>query len=201
MYPKIEAKCNGWGENQVQSSIMPVMIRVDRMCTNYPSEYKAGCGPDDNMALTKQWENDRMVDRAMWWMFTNFEHRSHDDHSTNIHTCRYGWSSGSAGHWFKLGHALNVFIRRSHGAGPYSDKDVYYEHVVNCGIEANLSSWYADGGDLLWASRWLGSNMRWVSYGSTTLAEPVAGFGDPDYTAKTGNSALSEKQFGKSDRG
>ena len=23
MYPKIEAKCNGWGENQVQSSIMP----------------------------------------------------------------------------------------------------------------------------------------------------------------------------------
>ena len=115
------------------------MIRVDRMCTNYPSEYKAGCGPDDNMALTKQWENDRMVDRAMWWMFINMNHRSHDDHNTNIHTCRYGSSSygtyhGRMGLWFKLGHALNVFIRRSHGAGPYSGKDVYYEHVVECGI-------------------------------------------------------------------
>ena len=77
-YPKIEAKCNGWAGDQIQSKVFPVLIRVDRMCPNYAhADYRANrenCGPDDNMALTKQWENDRAVDRAMWYMFKYMNH-------------------------------------------------------------------------------------------------------------------------------
>ena len=84
----------------------------------------------------------------------------------------------------------------------HSGKDVYYEHVVECGIEANLSGWGGSIGDLTWANRgFLGHDSRWVSYGSTTLAEPVAGFGDPDYTARTGNSAVSGQTIRKIGQG
>ena len=51
------------------------------------------------------------------------------------------------GRWFKLGHALNVFLRRSHGAGHFRDDDVYFEHFVQCGIEANLEGWGGSIGD------------------------------------------------------
>ena len=65
------------------------------------------------MALTKQWENDRIVDRAMWYMFKYMDHGGTDDHGHGVHVCRYGsstaWHSGRMGRWFKLGHALNVF--------------------------------------------------------------------------------------------
>ena len=90
MYPKIEAKCDGWGEDRVQSKVFPVMIRVDRMCpdyaprgqaTNLKAKRTAGCGADDNLLLTQQWENDRAVDRTMWWMFKEFYHRPNDPHS------------------------------------------------------------------------------------------------------------------------
>ena len=72
-YPKIEAKCNGWAGDQIQSKVFPVLIRVDRMCPDYAprgtatslkSRRTAGCGADDNLLLTQQWENDRAVDRG-----------------------------------------------------------------------------------------------------------------------------------------
>ena len=56
-YPKIEAKCNGWAGDQIQSSVFPVLIRVDRMCPDYdPDCYEIEiaeqrCGADDNLLL------------------------------------------------------------------------------------------------------------------------------------------------------
>ena len=122
-YPKIQARCQNTNPAEPPSAIMPVLVRVDRICSEYPQKRDGGCGPDDNLLLTKQTVNDRAVDRAMWWMLRHFEHYSNDDHGRSVHNCRFG-------DYFDHGHSLNVFIRRSHGAGPFRATDPLFAQLL-----------------------------------------------------------------------
>ena len=47
IYPKIQARCRGTNPADPPSAVMPVLVRVDRMCPEYPSKRDGGCGPDD----------------------------------------------------------------------------------------------------------------------------------------------------------
>ena len=64
-YPKVEVDCGG----QRQATTFPVLVRVDRLCPNYPADINGGCQGEQNIALTRALVHDREVDRSLWWMF------------------------------------------------------------------------------------------------------------------------------------
>ena len=82
-----------------------------------------------------------------------------------LYTCYYE-------DYYGHGHALNVFIRRSHGAGPYRDDDVYFEHAIECGVAGNLEDGIHSGNATpYWynSKTPLGYDMRWQTCSSTSL--------------------------------
>ena len=60
-YPKVQVSC---GE-ETQTAIMPVLIRVNRICPGYGASSRTpNCGTDGNLPLTRQVYADRAVDRT-----------------------------------------------------------------------------------------------------------------------------------------
>ncbi|MGC6415720.1 MAG: hypothetical protein ACON3Z_01240, partial [Bradymonadia bacterium] len=192
-YPKVEVDCAG----ERASTVVPYLVRVDRMCPNYPNDFHGGCRAekDENIKLTRQYYYDRIVDRMMWWMFNHTNHYSDDGRRGGIHACTY-----FGGMMYNTGHYLNVYLRRSHGYGPGRDVDAYYRHAVYCGLNALVGtytmsggSWFnddgADGWDgwrMSYTNARLGGHWGWGSYGSTAWVEPVVNYGNASYRVPGG---------------
>ncbi len=194
-YPKVEVTCG----NETASATMPVKVTVDRLCPNYPNnptvENDNGCVGDDSLGLTKTVHANRAVDRGLWYLFLRFNHRGDDGHGHNVHTCTFANNQNMYGH----GHALNAFLRRSHGHGEGRDEDVYYRHVTLCGLNALLSTynmtggmWFDDvnnrginGQSIQYQNGVLGGLGRY-GYSTSSWVEPLASFGDPTYVAQAG---------------
>jgi hypothetical protein len=193
-YPKVEVDCAG----QRVSTVVPYLVRVDRMCPNFPNDFNGGCRAekDENIKLTRAWYFDRIVDRALWWMFNSTSHRNDDGRRGGIHTCIF-WGSPEM---YATGHVLNAFLRRSHGYGPGRDADVYYRHQVYCGLNALVGTynmtggnWFDDDGAQGWdgwrmsyTNAHLGGHWGWGSYGSTAWVEPAVNYGNADYRVPGG---------------
>ncbi|MEE2758177.1 MAG: PKD domain-containing protein, partial [Myxococcota bacterium] len=193
-YPKVEVDCAG----QRASTVVPYLVRVDRMCPNYPNDFNGGCRAekDENIKLTRQYYYDRIVDRLMWWMFNSTNHYNDDGRRGGIHACVYWGGPGM----YNVGHYLNVFLRRSHGYGPGRDVDAYYRHAVYCGLNALVGTYHmaggawfnddgADGWDgwrMSYTNARLGGHWGWGSYGSTAWVEPVVNYGNADYRVPGG---------------
>ena len=195
-YPKVEVDCAGTR----QSVVVPYLVRVDRICPNYPGRFDGGCSGEENIELTRTYYHDRIVDRALWWMHNNTTHYS-DDGVRGTHTCVYWGSPGM----YAQGHMLNAFLRRSHGYGPGRDSDVYYRNQTQCGLSALMGtyamttgSWFDDDGSVGWngwrmsyRSARLGGHWGWGSYGSTAWVEPMVNYGTTEYRAPGGEGNIN----------
>ncbi|MCA9540763.1 MAG: hypothetical protein KC620_17810, partial [Myxococcales bacterium] len=189
-YPKVQVTCAG----ETLSATMPVKVTVDRLCPGYPAN--ENCAEGQSLGITRTVYANRAVDRALWWMFVRFSHRGDDGQGHAVHTCIYPGSPTVYAH----GHALNAFLRRSHGHGEGRDGDVYYRHVTQCGLNALLSTYSMRGGlffddfnnegrngeAIQYTNGVLGGFGHWPSYGATAWIEPIANFGNPNYVAPAG---------------
>ncbi len=199
-FPKVEVTCAG----ATASTTMPVLIRVDRICTGANPPFQ--CTAEQNVNLTRRVHADRAVDRALWWMFKQFRHFSDDGYGHNVHTCRF--ESGSP-MLYAHGHALNAFLRRGHGHGAGRDSDVYFRHLTQCGVHAQLTTfsmrgglWFDDRNDvgrngeaITYTNGQLGDFGYYsATYGGSAWVEPIASFGNPDYVAPAGAANV----FGRS---
>ena len=196
-FAKIEVNCAG----QTVTDDFPVFIRAERLCPNYPEN--EDCAVGQNLGLTRQVHTDRAVDRALWWMFKRFTHYGDDSRGVNVHTCVFNGTPAMYGH----GHALNAFLRRSHGHGQGRETDVYYRHVTQCGLNALASSytmsaglWFDDnpnagrGGERIeYTDGRLGAQENYASYASTAWVEPLANFGDPNYRLPGGEANIRNR--------
>ncbi len=195
LFPKVEVTCG----DATASTTMPVQVRVQRMCPNYPANNN--CAGEENLSLTRRWRADRAVDRALWYMFLKFTHRGNDAHGHNVHACHY--SSGSPA-MYAHGHAMNAFLRRGHGHGAGRDGDIYYRHLTQCGLNALLSTYGMRGGLYFDDTNELGTDgqaiqgtngvmnpsWHWASYGSSAWVEPLASFGNGAYVAPAGPAGV-----------
>ena len=200
-FPKVEVECAG----QRESTTMPVLVRVERVCDGYPANINGRCEGDQNIELTRQIHHDRVVDRALWWMFNRISHFGDDGQRGGIHSCVF-WGSPAQ---YGQGHMLNAFLRRSHGYGPGRDSDAYYRHAVDCGLNALVGTysmtggmWFDDDGSRGWDG-WrmqytngrLGGSSHWSSYGSTAWVEPVANFGSARYRVPGGEDRVRGREL------
>ena len=195
-YPKVEVSCAG----QTVAVAVPYLVRTERICRNYPGDYYGGCGDEDNPELTRQYYHDRIVDRALWWMFNSMSHYGDDGRRGGVHACVYHGGPTM----YAQGHMLNAFLRRSHGYGPGRDIDVYYRHATYCGINAligtySMSSgmWFNDSNDDGWdgwrvsySNGRLGGAWYFGSYGSTAWVEPIVNYGNPGYQVPGGEDRI-----------
>ena len=193
-YPKVQVTC---GE-EVATAIMPVLIRVNRMCPNYINNAtNAGCASGDNIDLTRQVVSDRAVDRGLWYLFNTAVHSAADASGHSVHTCTVPGTKKL----YATGHALNAFLRRGHGHGAGRDDDPYYRHLTQCGLHAMMDTMsyvgvgFADdsnAGRSGYGLQFTGahgiSSSHWSSYESTAWVEPLANFGDPNYVSQAGTS-------------
>jgi hypothetical protein len=199
-YPKVQVIC---GE-ETKTTVMPVLIRVNRICSQYGSSSRTpGCGDTGNLALTRKVYADRAVDRGLWYLFRQVSHYSDDGRGNSVHACTLSGSQKL----YSLGHALNAFLRRGHGHGADRDTDPYYRHFTQCGLHAMLSNMTTTGttGD----SNLLGVENQAItysnalslggshphSYESTAWIEPIASFGSGDYISPAGNAATFERSL------
>lgn len=187
-YPKVEVTCGA----EVATAIMPVVVRVDRVCGGLQ---QANCTADQNLDLTRNLYAARAIDRALWYMFTNFQHQTHDGQGNNVHTC---WYAASNPVMYGTGHAINAFERRGHAFGPGRDTDPYYRHLTQCGINALLTTMNMASSTYFDDDAGLGVNQQYIdnvtgvmdgtfwgveSYATTAWVEPIIGFGNRDYVA------------------
>ena len=200
-YPKVQVEC---GE-EVATAIMPVLVRVNRICSNYINNATdAGCGPGDNLDLTRQVISDRAVDRGLWYLFNTAVHSSADASGHSVHTCTIPGTKKL----YSTGHALNAFLRRGHGHGAGRDNDPYYRHLTQCGIHAMMDTMsyvgvgFADdanagrsGYGLQFIDAHNMSSSHWSSYESTAWVEPLANFGDPNYVSQAGTSGTFNRSL------
>ncbi len=193
-YPKVKVSC---GEEEA-TAVMPLQIRVDRICPISGDNYNPDCQGEQNLSLTRQIHSNRAVDRALWWMFRQFGHRADDGLGHDVHTC---WNAETHP-LLATGHSLNAFLRRGHGHGPNRDADPYYRHLTQCSLHALLSnlsqtnvsfdgdSEFGVPGKSLTYSGTLFSDSYVTSYVSTAWIEPFSQFGNPDYESPVGNSGV-----------
>ena len=200
-YPKVEVTCAG----ETGTAVMPVLIRVARVCTNYlQNSQSPGCGEDSNLALTRQIFADRAVDRGLWYLFKQGIHSSNDNHGHSDHIC----TLPGAYKLYSLGHALNAFLRRGHGHGEGRENDPYYRYMTQCGIHAMLSMMefivpdFDDTADLgevgkgiQFYSNFGITSGHWSSYESTAWVEPIANFGSPEYVSPVGNDSTFNRSL------
>ena len=191
-FPRVQVDCGG----ERVTATMPVLIRSERICGNYPTVEQ--CGADENIRLTRNLYAGWAVDRALWFMFRQFTHRADDAHGHAVHTCHN--SSGASEPVLATGHAINAFLRRGHGHGANRDADPYYRHLTQCGLNTMLSTMGMTAGTRFDDANNLGIDQqhirpingviasRWNqdSYGSSAWVEPLAQFGDGDYVAPAG---------------
>jgi hypothetical protein len=200
-YPKVQVTCG----NETASSVMPVLIRVNRLCTNYYSNSRApGCGENGNLNLTRQVYTDRAIDRGLWYLFQEMTHIGQDNDGNSAHLCTLPGSKTL----YSLGHALNAFLRRGHGHGVLRAQDPYYRHMTQCGIHAMLTTMtYGDvnfdannnlgqsGKGIFFRSQLGISSSHYSSYESTAWVEPIANFGDAGYISPVGNSSTFNRSI------
>jgi hypothetical protein len=194
-YPKVEVTCGA----EVATAIMPVVVRVDRVCGGLQ---QANCTADQNLDLTRNLYAARAIDRALWYMFTNFQHQTHDGQGNNVHTC---WYAASNPVMYGTGHAINAFERRGHAFGPGRDTDPYYRHLTQCGINALLTTMNMASSTYFDDDAGLGVNQQYIdnvtgvmdgtfwgveSYATTAWVEPIIGFGNRDYVAPAGRVGI-----------
>ena len=157
-FSKVEVDCAG----ARVSTTFPVLVKVERVCDGYPENINGACEGEENIALTRQLHHDRIVDRALWWMFNRISHYGDDGQRGGIHSCVF-WGAPVQ---YGQGHMLNAFLRRSHGFGPGRDSDPYYRHATLCGLNALVGTFDMTGG--LWfdddGSRgWGGWRMQYTN--------------------------------------
>lgn len=200
-YPKVQVECGA----EVATAIMPVLIRVNRVCPGYADDSRnPNCGTEGNVELTRQVVSDRAIDRGLWYLFRKAVHSTQDANGHQTQTCTLLGS-------YKLyatGHALNAFLRRGHGHGVGRDNDPYYRHMTLCGLHALLDTMHLttvsfNDNDALgfnqqaiYFSDAHGiSSTKWASYESTSWVEPIANFGSPDFIARSGNNATFNRSL------
>jgi len=193
-YPKVRVLC---GEESM-TTVMPVQIRVDRICSTAANSYSPDCQGEQNLSLTRQVHTNRAVDRALWWMFRRYTHRADDGLGHDVQTCYMNESHDVYG----TGHSMNAFLRRGHGHGPNRAADPYYRHLTQCGIHAfmanlrqtnfgeDANSEFGVTGKSLSFSNVLFNDSHTTSYVSTAWAEPFAEFGNPDYESPVGRDGV-----------
>ena len=200
-YPKVQVEC---GE-EIATSIMPVLIRVNRICSNYINDAtNPGCGPTDNLDLTRQVISDRAIDRALWYLFNRTVHSAADAAGHNVHTCTIPGTKKL----YSTGHAMNAFLRRGHGHGEGRDNDPYYRHFTQCGLHAMMdtmtyvTSGFSDSANagrsgyaIAFTDAHGISSGHWSSYESTAWVEPIANFGDGNYVSQAGSSATFNRSL------
>ena len=194
-FPKVEVTCGA----EVETAIMPVVIRVDRVCGGL---LQANCTAEQNLDLTRNLYAARAIDRALWYMFTNFQHQTHDGQGNQVHTC---WYATSTPVMYGTGHAINAFERRGHGYGPGRDSDPYYRHLTQCGINGLLTTMNMVANPYFDDSAALGVDQQYIdnvtgvmdgtfwgseSYATTAWVEPIVGFGNRDYVAPAGRASI-----------
>ena len=200
-YPKVQVECG----DEVATSIMPVLIRVNRMCPGYFNDSRnPNCGEDGNINLTRQVYADRAVDRGLWYLFLTTLHSPTDAYGHNTHTC----TVPGIKKLYSTGHALNAFLRRGHGHGEGRESDPYYRHFTQCGLHAFMDTMLltdvdfddndaigSNGQGIYFSPQWGISSSHWSSYESTAWAEPVANFGDPNYISQAGSAATFNRSL------
>ncbi len=191
--PKVQVDCAG----ERASTTMPVLVRVDRICSGYTNANQ--CQGDQNLLLTREVYRDRAIDRALWYLFAQLTHRADDTLGHAEHTC---WAAGIEP-LYTTGHLLNAFLRRGHGHGQNRDADPYYRHVTQCGLHGILTNLTlgnirfdddaAQGTDsqgLFHSGRLYAGGSYTSSYTSSAWIEPVANFGAPDYVSPVGPAGV-----------
>lgn len=200
-YPKVQVQC---GE-EVATATMPVLIRVNRICSNYShNATNPGCGPEDNLDLSRQVYSDRTVDRGLWYLFTRTIHSAADASGHNVHTCTVPGTKKL----YATGHAMNAFLRRGHGHGEGRDSDPYYRHFTQCGLHALMDTMTyvaagfddtaavgRDGFAIAFTPAHGIDSDHWSSYESTAWIEPIANFGNPEYVSQAGSSATHNRSL------
>jgi hypothetical protein len=194
-YPKVEVTCGA----EVATATMPAVVRVDRVCGGLTA---GDCNADQNLEFTRNLWVSRAIDRALWYMFRNFNHQVNDGQGHNVHTC---WYAASTPVLYGTGHALNAFLRRGHGYGPGRDSDPYYRHMTQCGINGLLTTMNMAGPTYFDDDAGLGVNQQFIdnvtgvmdgtfhgmeSYATTAWVEPIVGFGNMDYVAPAGRAGI-----------
>ncbi len=198
LFPKVKVTCGA----EEARAVMPVFIRVDRICSNPANSWSPNCQGTQNLSLTRQLHANRAIDRALWYMFRSFVHRADDGHGHNVHTC---WIDETHP-LYATGHSLNAILRRGHGFGRNRADDPYFRHMTQCGVHGILSNLAladinlninfddnnSDGTNnkSLAFSNVLYNDSHTTSYLSTAWIEPVAQFGNPDYISPVGGDGV-----------
>ncbi len=191
-FPKVQVQCG----SETQTAIMPVLVKVSRLCPNYANDpQNPSCSADDSFEITQQTHSARAIDRGLWYLFRQAIHRSNDSLGNNAHLC---YISGTQT-LYSTGQALNTFLRRGHGFGIQRDTDPYYRHMTQCGLHSLLSTMqlrvlsFDDTASLGTDSQGMQfsalnglSAFFWSSYESTSWVEPLANFGNPNYISPVG---------------
>ena len=193
LFPKVRVVCG----DEVATTVMPVKIYVDRLCTTYPAN--ENCADGQNLGLTRKVHAERGIDRGLWWMFIRAKHRVDDGRGHDAHLCYIDGDGATPSGLFNTGQTLNAFLRRGHGHGPGRDSDIYYRHMTQCGIHSILATLTlmdlrfddtAAQGRNAKGLKPSGHILTTRHYGSgyegSAWPEPIASFGDPDYVSPVG---------------
>jgi MYXO-CTERM domain-containing protein len=201
IFPKVQVECGA----ETATAVMPVLIRIERICQGYPEAIN--CGADENIRLTRKLYNDWAVDRGLWYMFRQYTHSADDGQGHATHTCYY--TSGSARHFMSHGHTLLAFLRRGHGHGPARDADPYYRNLTKCGINATLTTFNPTANPdfddinnrgvnaqyLAYINGKFNTDSHTPTYGASAWAEPIAQFGDGSYVAEAGRAGVHGRRL------
>lgn len=196
VYSKVQVVCG----NESINAIYPILIKVDRICTQYMILGNGTiCESNASLDLTRQVYSAFNIDRGLWYLFRQAVHKGNDSLGHNEHLCYVGGMKTL----YATGHALNTFLRRGHGFGDNRNNDPYFRHMTQCGVHSLLSTMQlrnlnfddsnalgVDGqGFQFSALNGLNASF-WSSYESTAWTEPIANFGNPNYISPVGRNGV-----------
>ncbi len=196
LFPKVEVSCG----SEIATATYPIEIIVDGICPNYYNDSQnPDCGYNGNISYTRKVFSNRAVDIALWYLFRQATHRTNDSLLHDEHLCHVPGNQTL----YSTGMALNVFLRRGHGYGLNKDNDPYYRHMTQCGLHAILATMqlrninFTDTDTLGTVGKGMEfvalNNLNawfWASYESTSWAEPLANFGNPEYISPVGRQGI-----------
>ncbi len=196
IFPKVEVSCG----SEIATATYPIEIIVDGICPNYYNDSQnPDCGYNGNLSYTRKVFSNRAVDIALWYLFRQATHRTNDSLLHDEHLCHVPGNQTL----YSTGMTLNVFLRRGHGYGLNKDNDPYYRHMTQCGLHSILATMqlrninFTDTDTLGTAGKGMefvaNNNLSawfWSSYESTSWAEPLANFGNPEYISPVGRQGI-----------